>query len=57
MKDFDAYIKVIESYGGKTSIHSGPFKTKLSRMWLQDNNNPTQEENENSEEEFKGGYL
>ena len=29
MKDFDAYIKVIDSYGGKAPVHPGLVKSKL----------------------------
>ena len=43
MKDFDAYIRVIKSYGGKTPTHPGPLKPKLTKMGVQDINNQTPE--------------
>ena len=43
MKDFDDYIKVIDSYRGKTPIHPGLVKSKFTNMGVQDTNNPTQE--------------
>ena len=39
MKDFDAYVKVIESYGVKTTIHSGRVKTNLNKMVVHNPNN------------------
>ena len=40
MKEFEAYIKVIESYGGKNPIHPGIVKSKLTNMGVQDINTP-----------------
>ena len=40
MKYFDAYIKVIYSYGGKTPIHPGLVKATITKMIVQDTNNP-----------------
>ena len=42
MKEFEAYIKVIESYWIKTTIHPGLVKSKLANMIVQDTNNQTQ---------------
>ena len=44
MKKFDVYVKVVESYGGKTPIHPGLVKSKLTNMGVQDIKNPTPEE-------------
>ena len=41
MKEFYAYIKVINSYGGKMPIHPGFVKAKITKMGVQDTNNPT----------------
>ena len=49
MKEFEAYIKVIDSYGGKTPIHPGIVKSKLTNMGVKDNNNKTSEEKEKLE--------
>ena len=57
MKQFDAYIKVIESYRGKTPIQPGLLKSKLTKMGVQDTNNPTQEEKYKPEEEFREEYI
>ena len=44
MKKFDVYVKVVESYGGKTPIHPGLVKSKLTNMGVQDTKNLTPEE-------------
>ena len=41
MKQFEAYIKVIDSYGGKTPIHPGLVNAKLAKMEILDTKNPT----------------
>ena len=48
MKSFEAYIKFIESYGGKIPIHPASLKPSLSNMGFMDAENPTKEENEQS---------
>ena len=50
MKYFDAYIKVIYSYGGKTPIHPGLVKSKPANMEILDTENPNLEEKEKTEE-------
>ena len=45
VKYFDAYIKVVKSYGGKTPIHRGLVKTKITKTRVQNTNNPTLERN------------
>ena len=40
MEEFDAYIKVIKSYRGRTPIHLGLIRSKIINMEVQDTNNP-----------------
>ena len=40
MKEFEAYIKVIDYYGRKKPIHPGLVKNKLAKMEILDTNNP-----------------
>ena len=57
MKEFDTYIKVIESYGGKTPIHPGIIKAKLAKMVILYTDNTTPNEKYQSEEEVEEEYL
>ena len=43
MKEFDAYIKFINYYGGKTPIHPSLVESNLAKMGVQDYNNPAPE--------------
>ena len=43
MKDFDAYIMFIESYGGRNPIYTSIVKSKIAETVIQDTNNPTLE--------------
>ena len=45
MIEFYACVKVIKHYGGRTPIHPGLVKSKLSNMVVQDTNNLTPEYN------------
>ena len=44
MKEFEFYIKAIESYKGKTPIYAGLVKAKLYKMEFKYADNPTKEE-------------
>ena len=48
MKEFDAYVKVIDYNGGRTNIHPGIVKDKLTKMGVQDTENTTPEEKDKS---------
>ena len=50
MKEFDAYIKVIDSYGETPPIHPGLVKAKPLKMGVYDINDPTPEEKYKTEE-------
>ena len=50
VKEFEAYIKVIESYRVKTAIHHGLVNTNLIKMEFMDANHPTPEEKYQAEE-------
>ena len=43
MKQFDAYVKVIEYYGRRKPIHPGPGKANITKMGVQDTKNTTPE--------------
>ena len=49
MKEFDVFVKTVESYRGRTSIHPGLVKANLTRMEVLNTNNPTPEENDKTE--------
>ena len=43
IKGFDAYAKVVESYGGRTPTYPGLVKSNIANMGVQYNNNSTSE--------------
>ena len=57
MKELDAYVKTIESYGGRKPIHTGFVKVKLTDMVVQETNKPTLEEKDKAEGKSKEGYF
>ena len=57
MKVFDAYAKVIKYYGGRKKIHRGLVKANITKMEVQDMENPTTYNNNKAEEESRDEYL
>ena len=49
-KEFDAYVKVIEYYGGRTPIQPSFVKANITNMDVTDKDTPTPEEKDKAEE-------
>ena len=53
LKEFNAYIKVIKSYRGKTPLHPDLLKANLTNIEVSDADKPTPYEKKNAQEEVK----